>query len=117
MEIVLIYLHNPRNWKFVIIIVTIRAFWIFAVLLSAVGAPFPLHPLWFQRTAGDSLLTFDTLGDDAFLDIFHDLISRDLVLAFETGGRGKGTMALYDLVWSNSGIGFNIVDVLSVVRQ
>lgn len=90
---------------------------ILAVLLSAIRASLPLHPLGFQRSNCDALLAFATLRDNAFLDIFDYLLTRNFMLALKTSGGSKRAMALHNLLWKNPRIGLDIINILRVVGQ
>lgn len=109
-------LHDPGSRKFVIVLI-LRTVLIFAVLLSAIGASLPLHSLRLQQTITEFLLALDTFRNGTLLDVFHDRVSWDLVLALETSGRGKRAVALHDLIRKNARIGLNVVNVLSIVGQ
>lgn len=109
-------LHDSRSRKFVIILI-FRSVLVFTVFLSAIGAPLALHPLRSQQIAVKPLFAFDTFRNDTLLDVFHDRVSWNLVLALETSGRSKRAMALHDLIRKNTRIGLDVVNILSIVGQ
>lgn len=109
-------LHDPGSRKFVIVLI-IRTVLIFTVFLSAIGAPLAFHPLRFQQITIEPLLAFNTFRNDTFLDVFHDRVSWNLVLALETSGRSKRAVTLHDFIRKNTCIGLDVVNVLSIVGQ
>lgn len=55
--------------------------------------------------------------DLARFDGIENGITRYLEAAFGTGCGCKGSVTLHNLLWSDTRIGLNVVDVLGVVRQ
>lgn len=105
-------LHDTRGGYFVVVISAVPVI-VLAVLVDSVAAPLPLDP----RIFCDALAASLTLRDNSLLDLIEYLITLDLVLTFDTRSRGERSVALHDVLWEDTGIRLDIVDILSVVGQ
>lgn len=57
------------------------------------------------------------MGDGSRPDFIEDRVARNVESTLHAGGRRKGSMALYNLFRAYSGICFNVIYILCVVRQ
>lgn len=110
------HFHDPGNGN--VIILTIITVLVILSLLprlrGTVGTSFPLES-WLGLV--DIFRASATPGYLSGFEVFVYHIALDFVFAFDTGGGCEGTVALYQLLWEDPSVTFEIVDVLGEIGQ
>ena len=117
-------LHHSGNSDLVVFIVVVRAvlvvfaFFLMRFKRETAIAAFTLDtPLSAGLRLAQRLDTAIAARDATGFEVGVDCGAGDFVGAFETRGGGEGAVALDEMRGKDAGVGFDVVDVLSVVCE